>query len=248
MTKKYWLVLITYVLMHLSGLIGFPALISLGVGEGMERAARESYLVGIWAFISFTIALVIVGWILRNEWTKGDFRGETASIPKTVLWSFVGFPLALIGQAVAAQVQLKLFGIQPGSENTQEIMGFVTAFPVMIFAVAVAGPILEEIIFRKIIFGAIYKKFNFAIALTVSSLLFAVVHQDFKHLLIYFVMGGIFAFLYVKTNRIIVPIIAHVAMNSFVVIVQYVFRDDIEDMMRQMEEMQQNVSNFISFF
>ncbi|MCG1024031.1 MULTISPECIES: CPBP family intramembrane glutamic endopeptidase [Sutcliffiella] len=248
MTKKYWLVIITYVLMQLSGLLGYPLLIALGVGEGMERASREAYLIGVWAFISFTIGLAIVTWILRNEWTKGDFRGETASIPKTVLWSAVGFPLALIGQAVAAQIQLQVFGIQPGSENTQEIMGFVTAFPVMIFAVAVAGPILEEIIFRKIIFGAIYKKFNFAIALTVSSLLFAVVHQDFKHLLIYFVMGGIFAFLYVKTNRIIVPIIAHVAMNSFVVIVQYVFRDRIEEMMRQMEEMQQNVSNFISFF
>lgn len=246
MTKKYWLVIITYVLMQLSGLLGYPLLIWLGVGEGMEN--RQAYLIGYWAFISFTVGLIIVAWILRNEWTKGDFRGETASIPKTVLWSIVGFPLALIGQAVAAQVQLQLFGIQPGSENTQEIMGFVTAFPVMIFAVAVAGPILEEIIFRKIIFGAFYKRFNFAIALTVSSLLFAVVHQDFKHLLIYFVMGGIFAFLYVKTNRIIVPIIAHVAMNSFVVIVQYVFRDRIEEMMRQMEEMQQNVSNFISFF
>jgi hypothetical protein len=61
-------------------------------------------------------------------------------------------------------------------------------------------------------------------------------------------MGGIFAFLYVKTNRIIVPIIAHVAMNSFVVIVQYVFREDIEEMIKQMEEMQNTLPNLISFF
>jgi membrane protease YdiL (CAAX protease family) len=246
MTKKYWYVIVTYVLMHLSGLVGFPLLIALGIGEGVEN--RESLLIGYWAFISFTAALIIVIWILRNEWTKGDFRGDTASIPQTILWSIVGFPLALIGQSVAGWIQLLLFDIQPGSENTQEIMGFVTAAPIMIFAVSVAGPILEEIIFRKIIFGALYKRFNFATGLIVSSLLFAVVHQDFKHLLIYFVMGGIFAFLYVKTNRIIVPIIAHVAMNSFVVIVQYVFREDIEEMLRQMEEMQQSLPSFISFF
>jgi membrane protease YdiL (CAAX protease family) len=52
-------------------------------------------------------------------------------------------------------------------------------------------------------------------------------------------MGFTFAFLYVKTKRIIVPIFAHVAMNTMVVIVQTVFREDIEKMMKQVEEMQQ---------
>jgi len=240
MTKKYWYVILTYVLMQLSGFIGFPILMALGVERGN--------IVGYWTFVSFTIGLLIVCFILRDEWKEGDFRGETASVPKTVLWTVLGFPMALFGQGIAAQIQLKLFGIEPGSENTQEIMAFVTATPIMIFAITIAGPILEEIIFRKIIFGSLYKRFNFAVGLIISSLLFAVVHNDFKHLLIYFVMGGIFAFLYVKTNRIIVPIIAHVAMNSFVVIVQYVFRDKIEEMIKQMEEMQNALPNLISFF
>ncbi|MFE7065005.1 CPBP family intramembrane glutamic endopeptidase [Sutcliffiella sp. NPDC057660] len=240
MTKKYWYVILTYVLMQLSGFIGFPILMALGVERGD--------IVGYWTFVSFTIGLLIVCYILRDEWKEGDFRGKTASVPKTVLWTVLGFPMALFGQGIAAQIQLKLFGIEPGSENTQEIMAFVTATPIMIFAITIAGPILEEIIFRKIIFGSLYKRFNFAVGLIISSLLFAIVHNDFKHLLIYFVMGGIFAFLYVKTNRIIVPIIAHVAMNSFVVIVQYVFREDIEEMIKQMEEMQNALPNLISFF
>lgn len=239
MTKKYWYVILTYVLMHLSMFIGVPLLLGLGVERGN--------IVGYWAFISFTIALIIVCWILRDEWRQGDFRGPVASVPKTILWAFLGFFMALFGQAFAAQIELHLFGIDPGSENTQQIMGFVTATPIMIFAITIAGPILEEIVFRKIIFGSLYKRFNFAVGLIVSSLLFAVVHQDFSHLLIYFVMGAIFAFLYVKTNRIIVPILAHVAMNSFVVIVQYVFREEIEELIKQMEEMQNNLPNFITF-
>ncbi|WP_078382373.1 CPBP family intramembrane glutamic endopeptidase [Sutcliffiella halmapala] len=240
MTKKYWYVILTYVLMQLSGVIGFPILLGLGV--------EREHVIGYWTFISFTIGLLIVCWILRKEWKEGDFRGPVASVPKIILWSFLGFFMALFGQAIAAQIELHLFGIDPGSENTQQIMGFVTATPIMIFAITIAGPILEEVIFRKIIFGSLYKRFNFAVGLIVSSLLFAVVHQDFSHLLIYFVMGAIFAFLYVKTNRIIVPIIAHVAMNSFVVVVQYVFREDIEELLKQMEEMQNNLPNFITFF
>ncbi len=63
-----------------------------------------------------------------------------------------------------------------------------------------------------------------------SSLIFAVIHFDFEHLLIYAAMGFSFAFLYVKTKRIIVPIISHIALNSFVVIVQVLLYDEIMKM------------------
>ncbi|GAA3317464.1 hypothetical protein GCM10020331_016320 [Ectobacillus funiculus] len=46
-------------------------------------------------------------------------------------------------------------------------------------------------------------------------------------------MGIVFAFLYVRTQRIIVPITAHVMMNTFVVLVNLVFKDDIERMMQK---------------
>ena len=244
MTKTYWKVIIAYIIMQFSGIIGVPIMLKLGVGEGLERAARESLLFSYWITISFIVGLLVILWILRTDFREKDFRSAQASWPSTILWSVLGFFMALFGQGIAASIQQLLFGIEPGSENTQQIMNLIMSSAAVIIAVTVAGPILEEIIFRKIIFGTLYKKFNFAVGLIVSSLLFALVHQDYKHLLIYFVMGSIFAFLYVKTNRILVPIIAHVAMNSFVVLVQYVFKDQIEEYLEQLEQMQ----GFIKFF
>jgi membrane protease YdiL (CAAX protease family) len=110
--------------------------------------------------------------------------------------------------------------------------------PLVIIVTSILGPILEEIIFRKILFGVIYTKTNFIIAALISSLLFALLHGEPQHLLLYASMGFTFAFLYVKTKRIIVPIFAHVAMNTMVVIVQTVFAEDIEKMMSQYESMQ----------
>lgn len=118
-------------------------------------------------------------------------------------------------------------------------MALVKSLPLLVIVVSIIGPILEEIIFRQIIFGSLYKKFNFFISALISSLIFAVVHMDFTHLLIYTAMGFTFAFLYVRTKRIIVPIFAHVAMNTFVVVVQTIFADDIERIMKQAEKLQQ---------
>ena len=113
-----------------------------------------------------------------------------------------------------------VFGVPRGSENTDRLMDIARTIPWFLIVVSIIGPILEEIVFRKILFGTLYKKFNFFIAAIISSLVFATIHFDFTHLLVYTAMGLVFAFLYVKTKRIIVPIAAHVAMNTLVAIGQ----------------------------
>jgi uncharacterized protein len=72
----------------------------------------------------------------------------------------------------------------------------------------------------------------------ISSLIFAAVHADFTHLLIYTAMGFTFAFLYVRTKRLIVPIAAHIAMNTLVLIVQIFLVDEIKEMEKQLETAQ----------
>lgn len=49
-------------------------------------------------------------------------------------------------------------------------------------------------------------------------------------------MGLVFAFLYVKTKRIIVPIAAHVAMNTLVAVAQVlVSNEQIQEMIKEAE-------------
>ncbi|MBZ5751265.1 CPBP family intramembrane glutamic endopeptidase [Metabacillus rhizolycopersici] len=233
MRARYWFILLTYVLMQLSGIVGIGILDRLHIGETMTE--RFSY----WTIFSFTLAFIIILFLLRND--RKDERtllGEPSSAAASIGWAIGGVFLAIFAQTFAANIEINVFGVEAGSENTEMIVNVIKVTPLVIIVTSIFGPILEEIIFRKILFGVIYSKTNFIIAALISSLFFALLHGEPQHLLLYASMGFTFAFLYVKTKRIIVPIFAHVAMNTMVVIIQTVFADDIEKMMNRYEGMQ----------
>ena len=66
----------------------------------------------------------------------------------------------------------------------------------MILASVFFGPILEELVFRRVIFGSIMQaQNNFWVAAFVSAIFFAIIHLDFSHIILYTITGFIFALL-----------------------------------------------------
>ncbi|MFB4166032.1 lysostaphin resistance A-like protein [Alteribacillus sp. JSM 102045] len=231
MNSRYWAILIIYILMHVSGIFGVPFL----YGRGLDL--NESF--AAWSMWSFVVTLILIFIFLIPERRKNRHPRLTRTSPgHAVKWSIFGVFLAFIAQYLAIMIETYAFGIEPGSENTQDILEMVKMVPTFAIVVAIIGPILEEIVFRKVIFGAFYKRFNFVISALLSSVIFAVVHLDFTHILIYTAVGFTFSFLYVKTGRIIVPIIAHVAMNGYAVIIQVLLGDKLQEMQEELEQMQ----------
>lgn len=191
-----------------------------------------------WSIFSFIAALFIILWILKPDMKMPAHR-EATSTGGIILWSILGVFLAFFAQGLAASIEIYILGIEPGSENTFQIMEVVRSNALFILIPAIIAPILEEIIFRKIVFGTFYKRMNFIFAALLSALIFAAVHWDFSHLLMYTAMGLVFAFLYVRTKRILVPIIVHAGMNTMVVLAQYgLSPEEIEKMREQLENMQ----------
>lgn len=237
MKKEYWYIIIIYIAMQLSSLVGLPIVAFVGAAMGKSLKEMETLSIPYWLVISFSISLVLVLLILRKEKRmEEDLRGM-ASPASSAGWAVAGVFLALMAQSIAASIE-QMLGIEMGSENTQDIIRLIESFPVVILVSSIIGPILEEIVFRKIIFGSLHKKMNFFFAALISSVIFALAHMEPEHVILYSAMGFTFAFLYVKTKRIIVPIIAHVTMNTFVVLLQSVFREDIERMIREAEKIQ----------
>ncbi len=173
-----------------------------------------------WSTISFAVAF-IVSFILisRNKQFWDVFKGEKASIGASIGWGIIGFFLVFLGQTIGAYIELAL-GIDMGSENTEAIMSVTKVAPIMIIATVLLGPILEELVFRRVIFGSIIQNYNFWIASIISAIVFAAIHMDFTHILLYTICGMIFAFLYHKTKRLLTPIIAHILLNGFVTFIQ----------------------------
>lgn len=179
-----------------------------------------SFAVSSWLVLSFTVALMITLFLLRKEMMNVPRYTEDAlPLGSSIAWAVGGVFLALMAQSIAGTVEY-LIGIEVGSENTEQIIGLIHTAPIIIMISSIMGPILEEIVFRKIIFGSLYRRMNFFLAALISSLIFALAHGEPEHLILYSAMGFTFAYLYVKTKRILVPIFTHVAMNTIVVILQ----------------------------
>lgn len=240
MKKEYSFILIAYIAMQLLGFVGLKVITAINIAIGMETVQAQMLAIPIWLVGSFTITLIITLFFLRseiNDYFSNRLNRDSTNLTTLIFWSIGGVFLALFSQSFAIQIELML-GIKPGSDNTAAIINIIQAFPVVIIVTSVVGPILEEIVFRKIIFGTLYKRLNFFLAALISSIIFAVAHNDLEHTLLYTAMGLVFAFLYVKTKRIIVPIISHVAMNTIVVLVQSIYYDDLQELIKQFESIQ----------
>lgn len=222
--KTAFYVLITYIICQLSVLllIFIPGLKDslLQLFSGMSEQDQLIKLSAWWSTISFAVAF-IVSFILisRNNQFWDVFKGEKASIGASIGWGIIGFFLVFLGQTIGAYIELAL-GIDMGSENTEAIMSVTKVAPIMIIATVLLGPILEELVFRRVIFGSIIQNYNFWIASIISAIVFAAIHMDFTHILLYTICGMIFAFLYHKTKRLLTPIIAHILLNGFVTFIQ----------------------------
>ncbi|MBD8038767.1 CPBP family intramembrane metalloprotease [Solibacillus sp. A46] len=222
--KTAFYVLLTYIICQLSVLIliFIPSLKDslLQLFSGASEQEQLIKLQAWWTTIAFGVAFV-VSFILisRNKQFWDVFKGEKASIGSSIGWGIIGFFLVFLGQTIGAYIELAL-GIDMGSENTEAIMNVTKIAPIMIVATVFLGPVLEELVFRRVIFGSIIQNYNFWIASIISAIIFAAIHMDFTHILLYTICGMIFSFLYYKTKRLLTPIIAHILLNGFVTFVQ----------------------------
>ncbi|MFA8439347.1 CPBP family intramembrane glutamic endopeptidase [Pueribacillus sp. YX66] len=239
MRKQYWWILVIYILMQLSGIVGLPLLYMLGLTESLISFQGFA----LWNLISFTVALIPI-LILTNRTKEYPFKeDERSPFGISIGWMIFGVFLAFFVQGIAGAIEMALFKVEPGSENTEQLVDIALSFPAFFLVFIVIGPILEEIVFRKIIFGALYTRFNFWISVFISSLIFGIVHGELEHLLIYTSMGATFAFLYIKTKRLIVPIIAHILMNASATLVALNY-DKLEKLEKNLEQIQQFIGGF----
>ncbi|NLY80459.1 MAG: CPBP family intramembrane metalloprotease [Lysinibacillus sp.] len=220
--KTAFYVLITYICFQLSSFLLWIPPIRAFFLSFIDLEGREAIiaLAGWWSAVTAGIALVIsIILITKNKNFWDCFKGEKAPLSVAVGWGLIGFFLIYFGQVIGTQIELSL-GIDYKSENTESIINITKIAPIMVLASVVFGPILEELVFRRVIFGSIIQTQNFWVAAFVSAIVFGVIHLDFSHIILYTITGFIFAFLYYKTKRLITPIIAHMMLNGFVTYVQ----------------------------
>lgn len=166
---------------------------------------------------------VLSGWItLLFLWMMFAVRGKSFS--REVRWhkmiapwraSFgplvCGFGLSLAASCAIASIPLPTSWYDAFDESTELLM---TGNPLFLAAAVVfVGPILEEVIFRGLIYTRLCRGMPCLIAALLSSVLFGLVHGTLLHMLYTVPMGLLLCLFYEKYRSLWAPIILHMSFN-----------------------------------
>ena len=102
-----------------------------------------------------------------------------------------------------------------------------------ILAIAVIGPVLEELLFRGAITKALLQQYSPTKAILLSAFLFGVFHINPAQILPAFLIGILFAWTYYKTASLIPCILMHILNNSLSVFLstKYPEAENMSDLM-----------------
>lgn len=205
--KKYsFITIFTY------GLVLFSPLIFQRVLQ-----ANSSQLIQLTTLAYFLGAALMV--VYRFKSNIFGLEGKRKSVLISILIGILGVPASLLLQMIILQIEQRFLGQSIASQNTQNIVQLIMNNMIFILATTIAGPIMEEFVFRRAIFGSLEKRFGFFLPALLSSVLFAFAHND-GHYLLYAGLGFLFCGMYRYSGRIWTSMITHVGMNLLVILTQ----------------------------
>lgn len=91
-------------------------------------------------------------------------------------------------------------------------------FMVLLLAIGIIVPIIEEIMFRGIIMNKLSAVFSVRTATIIQSVAFGVYHFNIVQSTYAIVLGFLLTYLFLKYKSLIAPICVHIGINSFAVI------------------------------
>ena len=129
--------------------------------------------------------------------------------------------MAIVGGAgvsIALNIVIALTNMAGKDTAFVEVSDMITSNPlfVTIICAGILIPIVEEILFRGLIFNRIKCQYNFVAGLLISSLLFGIYHANIVQGIYATLLGIFIGFAYHKTKSILIPIFIHMGGNTFV--------------------------------
>lgn len=183
----------------------------------------------IYTCISAFLALFLPAYLYLKQKEKKYFS-EVIDDVKIDSLIFLSGAIGIIAQftGILANLPINIILSKFGARITSTIprQASIITYFISIFCYALLPAVLEEVIFRKIVFNY-FRQYGNKSAILISSFLFALMHLSFENFAAPFVMGIIFAFMMAHTNRLIYPIISHFTLNAFACTVTFLSRYEI---------------------
>lgn len=158
-----------------------------------------------YAVISSIIAIIAFGWLLHKKQmlplSSRDLKGSQ-------LFFCLGIGL---GVALFFKIEI-LFGFLKGEPIPEQAFPDPFSFAGLLATSVVLIPVVEELLFRGILFGSFCRSTSYQAAIVYSAVLFVLSHLMISWLSIFFI-GILLAWLYWRTDNLAVTMVVHGTIN-----------------------------------
>ena len=189
------------------------------IGLGLVDPADGPALVGV-AIASQTVALAgILAWLSGRGRLSWRLLGPRRPRAGHLLIGVVVGVGSFVGISLLLAALIALFGPVEGPDQqllSQAASGGLATVLAIIAAVVMA-PVLEELVFRGLLFQSLHRRVGLWPAALLSALFFAAVHVEVTQPLYsggLFLLGVGFALALARSGSLLVPIAAHAAFNA----------------------------------
>lgn len=202
-------------------LLASPFLISKLFGFSLANAIglhSNNFIVLVIFIIAgsalITCAIIILKMkSLGQRWVSLGFRGFVWY--KALLYG-LGWPFVLLAVLIPVVFISQSLGMTPPGETTKSsVINSGGMLPAIILA-SVIAPIVEEILFRGILFSSISRKYGATVGVILSSLVFALAHINPLQMITAIILGPYLCLIFMRTKSIYPGMILHSVHNGLV--------------------------------
>ena len=150
---------------------------------------------------------------LMRKIEKQNLEKQSLSLKKFLLYLAITFTLMWIGNLVGVAVTSLIGNLfQIDISNPVEYLINSSDIWLNLLLISIIGPIFEEIFFRKFLIDRTIK-YGARVSIILSAVIFGFFHGNISQLFYAFLLGGFFAYVYIKTGKIIYTIALHIIVN-----------------------------------
>ncbi|MBP5529887.1 MAG: CPBP family intramembrane metalloprotease [Lachnospiraceae bacterium] len=205
---KYGLMAVIYIVLNFGISLSLQALVPDFFENHMVLISYGMIILTV-DLVSFPLVL-----LLTHNMPKAEIEKKRLGFGRFLLCVLIMYGLVLAGALIGMIFHLSLtapFGNEPGSELTDLLINSNSLL--RIFMVGVLAPIFEELIFRKVLIDHVAPKGEL-VAILASGIMFGLFHGNFQQCFFAAFIGCFFAYIYLKTGRIIYTILLHFILNT----------------------------------
>ena len=179
-----------------------------------ELLESGNYVMWLNAIVQYAIAFPILLLIVRRI-PKCAPKKEKINASSIFGYLLVGMLFMYVGSLISQGILTNLENIFGSSiEDALTDMLTETDWYLSLLFVGILAPIVEELMFRKIFIDRL-TPYGSTVAILFPSLIFGLFHGNLYQFFYAFALGMIFSYIYVRTGKIIYPILLHMFINVF---------------------------------